>query len=821
MALHTPRRTGLGRTSFGNTNTASSPNLRHLGASTAGNRKVSLNTLTSAATIRTPPTSKMSPGASLEVGDAVNVPGEMHGIVMFIGSVKGKQGRFVGVELSKEFAARGKNDGDVEGVRYFITSIPGSGIFLPIHRAEKRASTTPSIESFPPTPTTPSLTNFGNGTPAAAGAYTPSTPAIPNKFSQSVGPGGRPPFSQSMSYGARAPSPQFKPNARAPLARPESPFRKKPTLAPTPARNVSLSQSQRGGVAPPRFSASPAPGRVRTPKTTKPSGPPRPYSRNSSRLGHRSNAIAEDDDLPVGLARTSASVVPSFSHPRRSPPRMADNGGPSEDEVHRLTKQLSERDVQLKEQATSLSEMERSLAELQTLLPSPDRPSLSGRRRGGHEDAEVAQLRASLREKNEKITTLTADFDAHRADFRSTIDTLELASAETERMYEKRVEDLMAEISELREGREEVGVIAEQLRGLEELVAELEEGLEDARRGEAEARGEAEFLGGEVERGRSELRREREKSERALKNADVAMKGEMTSPGGSVREVEQRDDEIRGLKAIIHSLSLGPDVTSPIATNGGSQALQNENGYVTDSDELRRMKEEIDKLKREKEELEGFMDRKMTRGEAMAHEPKRLETAQIFNGDAELRNSVQGNGHSERRGTPDRRRFSGRDSMTPQSSDHKGRSPPLAWRPSTPQAVPAAREEPQVDVDGHSSAQSSSQLWCEACENTGHDMLTCTNMFGSAASKRNDTASRPETNGKRKDHETGIETFERLNMAGVGKLASPSPPSPNGSLTDDGRMEREGGIAEGDEEKWCALCEKDGHLAFDCPEEQY
>jgi hypothetical protein len=24
-----------------------------------------------------------------------------------------------------------------------------------------------------------------------------------------------------------------------------------------------------------------------------------------------------------------------------------------------------------------------------------------------------------------------------------------------------------------------------------------------------------------------------------------------------------------------------------------------------------------------------------------------------------------------------------------------------------------------------------------------------------------------------------------------------------------------------EEDKWCALCEKDGHLAFDCPEEQY
>lgn len=51
----------------------------------------------------------------LEVGDAVNVPGDMYGVVKFIGTVRGKSGRFVGVELDREFAARGKNDGDVEG----------------------------------------------------------------------------------------------------------------------------------------------------------------------------------------------------------------------------------------------------------------------------------------------------------------------------------------------------------------------------------------------------------------------------------------------------------------------------------------------------------------------------------------------------------------------------------------------------------------------------------------------------------------------------------------------------------------------------------
>ena len=51
----------------------------------------------------------------LRVGDAVNVPGDMYGTVRFLGSVKGKQGTFVGVELGRDFAARGKNDGDVDG----------------------------------------------------------------------------------------------------------------------------------------------------------------------------------------------------------------------------------------------------------------------------------------------------------------------------------------------------------------------------------------------------------------------------------------------------------------------------------------------------------------------------------------------------------------------------------------------------------------------------------------------------------------------------------------------------------------------------------
>jgi hypothetical protein len=118
MALQTPRRTARPSLGFNqNINTASSPNL-FLAASTAIARKASLNALTAANhSPSTPAGSKMVGGDGREifVGDSVDVPGGMHGSVKFVGNVRGKKGVFAGVELSKEFAARGKNDGDVEG----------------------------------------------------------------------------------------------------------------------------------------------------------------------------------------------------------------------------------------------------------------------------------------------------------------------------------------------------------------------------------------------------------------------------------------------------------------------------------------------------------------------------------------------------------------------------------------------------------------------------------------------------------------------------------------------------------------------------------
>lgn len=77
-------------------------------------RKASYNALTGGAP-QTPAGKMTTADGDFQVGDTVNVPGDMYGTVRFIGSVRGKQGRFLGVELSEDFAPRGKNSGDVDG----------------------------------------------------------------------------------------------------------------------------------------------------------------------------------------------------------------------------------------------------------------------------------------------------------------------------------------------------------------------------------------------------------------------------------------------------------------------------------------------------------------------------------------------------------------------------------------------------------------------------------------------------------------------------------------------------------------------------------
>ena len=745
----------------------------------------------------------------LDIGDTVDVPGGMHGTVKFIGEVKGKKGIFAGVELNKEWAARGKNDGDVDGLRYFTTSIPGAGIFLPSNKAYKRLSSALSSESFPPTPTTPLLASFNAGGKGEKNADITPTP-ITSKLSQSVGP-------------ARAASPALKPRSRPSLPRPESPLRKAQNAnAATPSGRPSLGAPKfaKGGPATPRYAPSPTPGKFgnsigpsRTPvgdpgkkafkaSTSRTTASGRPASRNLSRPDSRFDD--DFDDTPVGIPRT---------HNRPRPPSQ-------DDEIQRLRTQLAERDQQLKDQSSSLLEMESSITELQSLLPStnPQRPTRLSRN-PSNDDADASQLRTLLREKNEKIAALTADFDAHRADFRSTIDTLELASTETERVYEKKVEDLSQEIRELQERGEDMESVAQQFKQLEDLVQELEEGLEDARRGEAEARGEVEFLRGEVERGRSELKREREKAAAAASTSP--QNNGFSNSQRSSREVEQRDDEIRGLKAIIHSLSRDADLGSPMSGGGGGgggsrrvsrQRHSQTNGHPPSDEQLAEERKAREKLEREVKDLENLVDAKTYREEELENELKRLQAA------------VKHASATSTQHTP----------MSPNRNSALSRVDSDDWREYGQQHQHQQRQAPldgvsESDSHSHSEGTEGSNLWCEVCEAPGHDILTCTNMFGKQppAQPASQKTGRDVVAEGLKDLDISSPKENGASAAGGEEKIKPvSPVSKRNAVVEPLRAVDSLGMVPGkasgvvDESKWCALCERDGHESVDCPEEE-
>ncbi|KAE8136030.1 18S rRNA biogenesis protein [Aspergillus pseudotamarii] len=580
----------------------------------------------------------MAPLDDIQVGDLVNVPGGMYGTIKYLGGVAGKPGKFAGIELAAEHARRGKNSGDVEGKKYFTTSTPGSGIFVPMNNNKyvtKRLSA-PSIPSV-----------------------NPPTPSRPVNFSKSVGPG--------LSPAVRTPRPVRRPS----LPRAESPRGPPPSkLSLTGLRTPSgASRSSNGHPRSP----------VKAPSRTSTSRPP--------------SRLSVDDD---------AQSTRSSDVQRKA---MAAEVQELTDQVRSLEKQLLDRDKQLDEQANALSEFQRMLEEF--------------------EGSDSLSIRAQLRDKNERIAQLTTEFDLHRADFRSTLDTLEVAAAETERVYEQRLDELMQQNKELQDRGEDVEAVARQLKQLEELVSELEEGLEDARRGEAEARAEVEFLRGEVERTKLELKKERESS------SHVVGDGQQHS-----RELDQKDDEIRGLKAIIHSLSRGdPDL----------HALeQNElGGPQTEYDS-----EHVAHLERRVEEFERMTERKTFRIEELEHELQQLQ----INGDNYPRNPTTNGSHTYHKSSSSVGKTGGEHTVNHAHRLSDRTVVPGDWHDQPQhdeqyQAYPgrlrstSGSSHQRLETMHESDARSDdgASLWCEICETGGHDILSCTNMFGAEQKNKSNT----------------------------------------------------------------------------------
>jgi Fe-S-cluster formation regulator IscX/YfhJ len=690
----------------------------------------------------------MAPSDDIRVGDLVNVPGGMYGTVRYLGGVDGKPGRFAGIELGAEHAARGKNNGDVDGRSYFSTSIPGAGIFVPMNNSKyvtKRPVVTPP---------------------------TPSRPSIMTNFSKSVGP-------PSVS----------RPRVRRPsLPRPES-----PRSAPPNKLNFSGLRTPSSSVR--AISTAPSAN-----------GVPRTLFKTPSRLSDRPPSRVSMDDG----ASTPTSV-------RMNEHRSSGGADVQElrEKVRSLEQELKDRDKQLEVQTATLVELQQSITEL--------------------EGMDALSIEAQLREKNEKIAQLTAEFDSHRADFRSTLDTLEVAASETERVYEKRLDELMQQNRELQDRGEDVETVARQLKQLEELVSELEEGLEDARRGEAEARGEVEFLRGEVERARLELKQEREKSAVALKEAETRR---------NTRELDQKDDEIRGLKAIIHSLSRG-DVNPALMRQNGISPPAGKPEDNKDAERLTQLEQRI-------QELEGLADSRSHRIAELQRELDQTQTqTQTQNGRA-----VNGSGRRVRSGTvtvPPLRQYKSnsfsKDSATNNISHGHGHTlsdrtvVPSDWQDQIggdeEQLPPLSSYQESLahppthngaDLDTHSSDESSS-LWCEICETNGHDILTCTTFGNNTNGNTNATNTAIHDNHVEATATAGpmhSDPLQERNSNGLKQFGSPSSQRTGRDAVLEG-LKGIGGLASSmspvagkssgviDESKWCALCERDGHESIDCP----
>ncbi|OJD21994.1 hypothetical protein ACJ73_06661 [Blastomyces percursus] len=626
-----------------------------------------------------------------------------------------------------------------------------------------------------------------------------STPPTPSKpaFSKSVGPGAGPgPLSVNR--------PKFR---RPSLPRPESPRASPPKLNLTSLRTPSAFSK----------STSAHTGVPRTPlKTT------RPPSRPSSRI-----SVESGMNTPGSVRR----------HDMRTP---AFDDSESMDKIKFLEKQLRDRDKQLEDQASTLAEFQKSITELEGL--------------------DVLQVRAQLREKDEKISALTAEFDSHRADFRSTLDTLEVAASETERVYERRLEELMQANRELQDRGKDVETVARQLKQLEELVSELEEGLEDARRGEAEARGEVEFLRGEVERTRLELKQEREKPSSAYKGTG--------GDGYAIsKDLDQKDDEIRGLKAIIHSLSRG-EPAGLAQMNGGSA----NNGDHQVADRIARLEHRI-------EELENLTDCKSYRIEELERElektqnqnrPNRNRSGTITTSPLKQRHNSAGTGSgigganhthtlSDRTVVPN----DWHDTTCPPARNGNGHNQYPHFSP--PHHNEPVRHQQHLESMQESDSRSSSTdeggaLWCEICETSGHDILTCTNMFGSAAPNANAAAKPVANTGNNTNNNSSNNNYDNNNTYNsfngnnhhqsyqqnnlrtttttngynnksnnnLNAGGSPSSQRTGRDVVLEGlkgisgltaSMSPVAGKASGviDESKWCALCERDGHESIDCP----
>ncbi|KAK9346675.1 hypothetical protein V1522DRAFT_403543 [Lipomyces starkeyi] len=387
--------------------------------------------------------------AEVGVGDLVYVPGGLRGVVLYIGQVAGKNGEFAGVDLLGPDADKGKNNGTVNGVRYFNPSHPTSGIFVPLAK----------LSTTPPNTTTPT------GTPRPSSVLSSRAP------------------SRGSSLADRAKSPMKSATATS-TGGFQTPGRRTSLANMAPSGRTSRTNMNRPSLffSPPSTSQSvstPTVPRTSTPTVAKRKSTIGTAPGTASRLSRSSllamSADASDDDTESDTVSKQSALDDHFSA-EMAALRL---------ELERTSAKLQAKEGEFTKQSAILLDMENTLAEFQALSETPKNALSDGEGDIQPPTQRELDLRTLLQDKDAKLEALQLELDSKRNEFRDTMETLEQANLASMHVYEAQLEELRSQIQAAN------GVVGD-IQPLETMILELETGLEGARMIEKEVREELE-----------------------------------------------------------------------------------------------------------------------------------------------------------------------------------------------------------------------------------------------------------------------------------------------------------------------------------------
>ncbi|KAL1673859.1 hypothetical protein EV122DRAFT_293840 [Schizophyllum commune] len=401
---------------------------------------------------------------SFEVGDTVRIASlGYEGTLQYIGEIDGKPGLWAGVELGGGFYGKGKNDGSVNGKRYFVCP-PNCGVFVSTAKLSQpttnRPSSVASSYSGRQTPSfsgrvTPSSTHamsmsYATPTPAGRGRITPSA----GRVTPGTTPGPRPSV-------PTLPKSAVRPSLATPKVTEGSRASKYASMT---AQQLSSRKSDAGSaLSPPRELGSPA--RLASPsqksRTSSPTRPPgSPFATPKPGLPGRGIPAS-----PSSKGRTMTAPRPRLPSAIAMPPPASPSS--------------STRSVSLNDNSTSdllrngraLQDKMAALLSTDRHTPSPSpRPDSSASAHSSVVNEEVERLQAriiALEYENERLRTASQDTEASASRVKSLQEELTESAA--------RIADLSGDLSEAKRSLSEQTSLAEKhAREHQDAVRQLE-----------------------------------------------------------------------------------------------------------------------------------------------------------------------------------------------------------------------------------------------------------------------------------------------------------------------------------------------------------